>query len=812
MTLRKALTGLLMLSIFVSCEKNPAGNDFEDSKVRGTVELFARLGESTKATVTEQGVASWQATDEIGVYTTASEIRTFKVSSITDGVAMFTAVLKSGEQPQTLAVYPASSFKSISAETATISYPATYVYGEDALRTPMTAQVTSDNVLSFKHVGGLIRIACPAVPSKAVSFRLKAEGKKIAGNFTADLSAEMTVGTVDGTSNTSTEVTFASGGSAKAFNIPVPTGEYGKISAGFYDADGNLIHEYDLYSSLSVARADMYVTSLSSLNGTLIDANNTRIGLVCDQDGKGIAGVPVTDGHTYTTTDRNGVYQFVAHADSRAVYLSHPAEYELPVDANGQHYFWATDTYRNDFILTRRTAQTDNFSILAFSDVHFFNEGASSNDEQTGFNNTTLPDLNAYIQGYDNLIAINCGDVVTNVTKTLPTSKQEFAKIKKGGKTVPMLMVIGNHDFNNGGTSFLECSEDWFNTYGPTDYSVNIGKAHIVCMSNVLYEGQADGGYGKCIKYGKGLTDDQWAWLQADLSMVQDKADKMLIMCFHCPIFSDTDPHFGDIRNLMKTFGETHIFSGHNHHNTTRQFTDTWKGLSGRIPYEHNMTALGGLWRAAKKTLGYKSHHASIGNDGSPNSYHVYQIKGNEMTAQHYKAVGKEASHQFRIYDGGAKYSDPVEGGYASLTGELNGLYYFDWKSLWEQSSSENFDPTGYFIVRVFDAGTRGLNCNVYFTKNGVRTPMTRVTKTHRDLCSSSYLWNNEYMNTNSSYAAAYLGGKSQSYWYYPAPSGSPSTETDWKVEVEFVEPDGTRTFESATLQTDYTGFSHSIY
>lgn len=812
MTLRKTSAGLLILSIFVSCEKNPAGNDFEDSRVKGTVELFARLGESTRATVTEHGVVSWQATDDIGVYTTASEIKTFKVSSITDGVAMFTATLKSDEQPQTLAVYPASSFKSISAETATISYPAAYVYGEDAMRAPMTAQITSDNVLSFKHVGGLIRVACPAVPSEAVSFRLSAEGKRIAGNFTTDLSAGMTVGTVDATKNTSTEVTFAAGGTAMAFNIPVPTGEYGNISGGFYDAEGNLIHEYDLYSSLTVERADMYVTSLSSLNGTLIDADNTRIGLVCDQDGKGIAGVPVTDGHTFTTTDKNGVYQFVAHADSRAVYLSHPAEYELPVDANGQHHFWAADTYRNDFILTKRTTLTDDFSILAFSDVHFFNEGASSNDEQTGFNNTTLPDINAYIQNYDNLIAINCGDVVTNVTETLPTSKQEFAKIKKDGKTVPMLMVIGNHDFDNGGTSFLECTEDWFNTYGPTDYSVNIGKAHIVCMSNVIYAGDNGNGYGKAISYEKGLTDEQWAWLQADLALVEDKSDKMLIMCFHCPIFANTDAHFGDIRALMKTFGESHIFSGHNHHNVLRQFADSWNGTQGGLSYEHNLTALGGLWRAAAKSLGVKTHHASIGNDGSPNSYHVFQIKGSRMTAQNYKAVGKDASHQFRIYDGGAKYSDPVTSGYEALTGDLNGMYYFDWKTLWSQSSSENFDPTGHFIVRVFDAGTRGLDCNVYFTKNGVRNPMTRVRSTHRDLCSSSYLWNNTYMNTNSNYAKAYVGSKTQNFWYYPAPSGSPSTETDWKVEVDFVEPDGMRTFESSVLQTDYTGFSHPIY
>ena len=810
MTFKRIAIFISVFSLIVSCVKEPAGNDYENMNVTGRVELFARLGEDTKASVTETGVVSWQETDDIGVYTSSSAIETFCVSSITDGVAVFTASLQPGVTPEALAVYPATSFKSLAEETVVISYPATYVYEKDAMKAPMAAVIGSDNELSFRHVGGLIRVSCPAVPSGAVSFSLVAEGKKIVGNFTETLQEDMTVVTVSSRNNNSASVSFAAGSDAMSFNIPVPTGEYGRIYAKFTDSEGNVLSEYELYSGLSVQRADMYVTSLSNVNGSLIDANNTRIGLVADENGKGIAGVPVTDGYTYTTTDKNGVYQFVANKDARAVYLSHPAEYELPVDKNGQHLFWGTESYRNDFTLTRRAVVTDEFSILAFSDVHFFNEGASSNDEQTGYNNTTLPDINDYIQKFDNLIAINCGDVVTNVTEKLSTTKSEFAKIKKGGKTVPMLMAIGNHDYDNGETSALASTQDWFNVYGPTDYSVNIGKAHIVCMSNILYTGQTDGGYGKAIQYEKGLTDEQWAWLQEDLALVENKADKMLILCFHCPIGSNTFAHAGDIRNLLKTFGEAHILSGHNHYNNPRQFTDSWKGLSGRIPYEHNMPALGGLWRGSKKTFGFKSEHSSIGNDGTPNSYHVYQIKGNAMTAQYFKAVGSEAAYQFRIYDGGASYHDPVVSKYTSLAGDADGKFYFDWKTLWE--SSEGFDPTGHFIVRVFDAGTRGLNCNVYFTQNGARYPMTRVSSTHRDQCTFSYLWNNDLLNSNSDYAKAYTTGKTQSFWYYPAPSGNPSAETGWKVEVEFVEPDGTRVFESNSIQKDYTGFSHSIY
>lgn len=810
MTLKKISIFLSVFSIIVSCVKESAGNGVENMNVKGSVELFARLGESTKASVTEDGVVSWQNTDDIGVYTSNSKIETFSLTSIEDGVAVFAGDLQSGEMPHKVAVYPSASFKGLTDDVVTVSYPAVYVYEENAMRAPMAAMVGSDNELSFKHVGGLIRVSCPAAPSQAVSFSLTAKGRKIVGNFTSEVEEGMTVTAENSTSNNTASVSFASGNSAMAFNIPIPTGEYGEIIARFSDADGKVLGEYELYSGLSVERADMYVTSLSSLNGTLIDAANTRIGVVADEDGIGIAGVPVTDGYTYTTTDKNGVYQFVAHADSRAVYLSHPAEYELPLDANGQHHFWGTESYRNDFTLTRRTAQSDEFSILAFSDVHFFNEGSSSTDEQAGYNKTVLPDINSYIQNFDNLIAINCGDVVTNVTETLPTAKSEFAKIKKGGKTVPMLMTIGNHDHDNGHTTLKEITQDWFDVFGPTDYSVNIGKAHIVCMNNVTYKGQTEGGYGKCIDYGKGLTDDQWAWLQADLAQVADKQDKILIMCFHCPIANNSDAHFEDIRNLLKTFGESHIMSGHNHYNSPRQFSNSWNGKTGRMSEEHNMPALGGLWRGSKKTLGVKTEHSSLGNDGTPNCYHVYKIKGNQMTARNFKAIGQDAQYQFHIYDGGAEYHDPVTSPYSGMSGDLDGKFFFDWKTLW--ASSEGFDPTGHFIVRVFDAGTRGLNCNVYFNSNGIRTAMTRVKNTHRDQCTFSYLWNNALLNSNSDYGKAYVGGKTQSFWYIAAPSGNPSAETGWKVEVEFEEADGNRVFESSTIRKDYTGFSHSIY
>ena len=63
------------------------------------------------------------------------------------------------------------------------------------------------------------------------------------------------------------------------------------------------------------------------INGTKIQEGNNLAGLITDsKTGKGIEGVAVSDGYTITTTDKNGVYQFVGNPLTRVVYYTTPAE------------------------------------------------------------------------------------------------------------------------------------------------------------------------------------------------------------------------------------------------------------------------------------------------------------------------------------------------------------------------------------------------------------------------------------------------------------------------------------------------------
>jgi hypothetical protein len=83
------------------------------------------------------------------------------------------------------------------------------------------------------------------------------------------------------------------------------------------------------------------VPGVSEINGTVIQEGNTLVGLVSDSNtSKGIAGVVVSDGYSVVKTDENGVYQFKANRYAKTVFVSIPAEYQVPMDEKKQPVFW----------------------------------------------------------------------------------------------------------------------------------------------------------------------------------------------------------------------------------------------------------------------------------------------------------------------------------------------------------------------------------------------------------------------------------------------------------------------------------------
>ena len=263
--MRKSFLAIALPLLVLSCGKtSPAGE--EAAVGTAPVTLQAEFAGESKAAVTSAGVVTWMAGDQLGVYTSGGKIRTFDLSSgAGTASATFVSNLPVGEVPSDVALYPMSSFKSLSGSSVTVNYPATYTYSDGAMNSPMAAIPSSGN-LAFRHIGGLIQVVCNPVPAEATAFHLVCKDMRIVGNFTTTVAADMEVASYSSADYTKCRINFdAASGDTKTFNVPVPTGEYSSIYAYFTDVGGNKIREWQVLEDVTVNAGDMFVREMPTL-------------------------------------------------------------------------------------------------------------------------------------------------------------------------------------------------------------------------------------------------------------------------------------------------------------------------------------------------------------------------------------------------------------------------------------------------------------------------------------------------------------------------------------------------------------------
>lgn len=168
----------------------------------------------TKATVSDAGAFAWVSGDAIGVYngTGFSELTT----TGSGATATFTGTVVG--TPQTCAIFPYKVAKS----ATSVTLPASYEWKNGDTPTPMYAEYNASG-LSFKHLGGLIKVTVAGVPATATKFVFEAD-KDITGDF------DITAGAISSSTLTDkgkVEFTFTAGiATTMSFYIPVPVGTY----------------------------------------------------------------------------------------------------------------------------------------------------------------------------------------------------------------------------------------------------------------------------------------------------------------------------------------------------------------------------------------------------------------------------------------------------------------------------------------------------------------------------------------------------------------------------------------------------------
>ena len=511
-------------------------------------------------------------------------------------------------------------------------------------------------------------------------------------------------------------------------------------------------------------------------------------GVIKDTDGNPIPGVAVSDGYNVCVTDVNGTYQMTADSRARTVNVTIPAAYEIPLDANGRPAFYqyvtipSSGAIQKDFTLTKRTSIPSRFTILAVTDEHI-QKSAHLTKFQTSIDDiqetaTTLSASGIPVGdggAAGEVIAISLGDQLWDNMSMASSLITKFNSL-----SVPVFYTIGNHDYDSSQDSDYDSETAYVNAFGPTNYSFDIGNAHIIVMDDIVRRsgnGSGSSGYSP-VNYGEGFTDEQVAWLQADVSRVKGAASKVVILCVHAPLSDASGGDSGTQSQVMgalkNNFYNAHVFSGHTHE-IRNNYYHGWAARSGRNIYEHTIQTLSGyFWEA---DISY--HNAS------PAGYGVFTFAGNDLYAEYNKTTKEDPGFQFWVYNGSESYY---------RTGKT-----YTWPS----------PVNGKFIAKIPDACSTNAadeTWNVTLTYGGSTIAMTRVEEAINDKATHCYI--SKYLDNNYSYGGG--DGDADYYWYSDRSFGSGS----FTITATHTMPSGwsaTYTRTHYVNGSTYKGFAYGV-
>ena len=356
-------------------------------------------------------------------------------------------------------------------------------------------------------------------------------------------------------------------------------------------------------------------------------------GLVRDEGGEPVPGVTVSDGLNVTQTGDDGMYYLPYRAEAQFVFITVPAEFEVPYDADGYPAIYRTvsaSSLRNDFTLARLPGgKQTQWTLFSLADPQTKGDICLNK-----FKTWSCPDIKAYAKTFSNVYGVALGDINWNSkAEHYPKMRAAMAYSMTGLHIFP---VPGNHDYYVNQNVFDNSL--FRSTYGPDTYSWDRGDCHIVMMDDIL-EPSGSHDMGDCVG---GVSDERFLWMQRDLALV-DK-DKCVVFCAHVPLRDKKDfKNREGVLRLLSQFRNAYILVGHVHFNYISHHDAAYATRNGKRirEYEHP-SVCGLLW------------YGKIDTDGSPAGYEVFQFDGVNIVNRKVKGVGYPDSYQIRCYDGHA--------------------------------------------------------------------------------------------------------------------------------------------------------------
>lgn len=395
-------------------------------------------------------------------------------------------------------------------------------------------------------------------------------------------------------------------------------------------------------------------------------------------EGKPVAGVHVTDGTQFVTTDKSGKYSMSSAEDAKYVYITLPDGYDVPMDGGVPVLYAdikpdAKGRYRHDFELQKSERDMTKHVLFVMADPQVYFDPNLDEVEKAALEMKNTMDS---LYSGQEAVGIIVGDIIGKFQQGERYFPWMIKNVAKCG--FPYFYVVGNHDIEMDVPTNEQARKSFNRYFGPTYYSFNRGKVHYVVLDNVYWMGRYYAGY---------ITEQQLEWLKKDLSHVP--AGSMVIVSMHIPCYSpearkqewNKESYHRVVSNRQALFDilkpyNAHIMSGHEHYNENYI-------LSDRL-YEHNHAPLSDLFWCAPWAW-----------DGTPGGYAVYEIDGDKMKNWYYKSLGRDKSYQMELYPRGVSREHPeaVVANIWNVDSSWKVEWFEDGKPMGEMIRFTGYDP-----------------------------------------------------------------------------------------------------------------------
>ncbi len=441
---------------------------------------------------------------------------------------------------------------------------------------------------------------------------------------------------------------------------------------------------------------------------------------------RAVRGARVTDGRTVVKVDDKGRFDFVTADTQRYLSVCPPSGYALPTNPSGTIKLYTPISsssgaeLTHQFELVARAGNDDRHAVLVLADPQTENEF-----EMKRFHSETVPDVITTRQalGEQAVFGVGCGDIMFDKLELYPEYERAVSRMG-----IPFAQIVGNHDLDQDSRTTEGSTATFQHYFGPTHYSFDVGQVHYQFLNDVFWHGAGYLGY---------LTEEQLEWIKNDLAFVE--AGRTVVVFLHIPVIStqherngQRDPGIGvSLTNRQALYRlleghKAHVIAGHTHESEHR--------TQGAI-HEHVSGAACGAWWSG-----------DICFDGTPNGFGIYEVNGGRVTWR-YKATGRDAAHQIRLYPPGSDKTAP---------GDLIANVW-DWDPSWTVRWFEDGQPRGLISRR------RGLDPLSVKLHTGDKLPERRP-------------WVDPILTSHLFYGAAAPGAKE---WRVEAQDGFGRTYTE---------------------------------